>query len=244
MAVPALGFGTAALRGKKYKSALTYALELGYRHIDTAAFYGNEDAVGRVIAASGIDRRNIFLTTKIWPSDLAPEAFRQSLDQSLEHLQTDHVNLLLIHWPNRDIPLGETLGAFTQAKEAGRAQRIGVSNFPVALMNEVIETHGADLFANKVEYPPFLSQRSMLKFYHQHDVIMTVYCPLEMEQAAKDKTLTRIVKRYGKTPAQVTFRSLIDQHCVAASPKASGKRHVKQNFEIFDFTRAHSMWPR
>ncbi len=235
MTVPALGFGTAAMRGKACEKAVTYALELGYRHIDTAAFYGNEEEIGRVLTASGISRGNIFLTTKVWPSDLSADTFRASVDQSLKRLQTDHVNLLLIHWPNQNIPLSETLGALAQAKEAGKTERIGVSNFPVALMNEAIDSHGADLFANQVEYHPFLSQRSVLKFCHQHNMMLTAYCPLAMGQAAKDKTLIRIAKKYGKTPAQVTLRWLIDQHCVAAIPKASGKRHAKQNFEIFDF---------
>ena len=233
--VPALGLGTAAMRGKTCEKALTYALELGYRHIDTAAFYDNEEVVGRVLTASGISRRNIFFTTKVWPSDLAADAFRASVDQSLERLQTDHINLLLIHWPNQKIPLGETLEALTQAKEAGKMQRVGVSNFPVALMTESIETHGADLFANQVEYHPFLSQRSVLKYCHQHEMMLTAYCPLAMGGVAKNRTLTRIAKKYGKTPAQITLRWLIDQHCVAAIPKASGKRHAKQNIEIFDF---------
>ena len=233
--VPALGFGTAALRGKKCETALAYALELGYRHIDTAAMYRNEEVVGRALAASGIPRRNIFLTTKVGPTELSPEALRQSVEQSLERLQTDHVNLLLVHWPNPELPLGETLDALTAAKENGQAQRIGVSNFPVALMKEAVEVHGADLLANQVEYHPFLSQRSVLKFCHRHDMMLTAYSPLAMGQVAKDKTLGRIAKKHGKTPAQVTLRWLIDQFCVAAIPKASGKRHAKQNFEIFDF---------
>ena len=233
--VPALGFGTATLRGKKCEAALTYALELGYRHIDTAVMYQNEEVVGRVLAACGIARRSIFLTTKIGRGELAPETLRQSVEQSLERLQTDHVNLLLIHWPNQDIPLGETLDALAQAKENGQTQRIGVSNFPVALMKEAIEVHGADLFANQVEYHPYLSQRPVLKYCHQHDMMLTAYSPLAMGQVAKDKTLGRIAKKYGKSPAQVTLRWLIDQFCVAAIPKARGKRHAKQNFDIFDF---------
>ncbi len=233
--VPALGFGTAAMRGKKCEKALTYALELGYRHIDTAAMYRNEEVVGRVVAASGIARRNLFITTKVGPGDLAAEAFRQSVEVSLENLQTDHVNLLLVHWPNPDIPLGDTLDALSEAKEKGQAQRIGVSNFPVALMTEAIDSHGVDLFANEVEYHPFLAQRSVLKSCHQHDMMLIAYSPLAMGQVAKDKTLSRIAKKYGKSAAQITLRWLIDQFCVAAIPKASGKRHAKQNFDIFDF---------
>ncbi len=235
MRVPSLGFGTAELRGKKCEAALTYALELGYRHIDTAQMYRNEEVVGRVLAASGIPRRNIFLTTKIGRGELAPETLRQAVEQSLERLQTDHVNLVLVHWPNPEIPLEGTMEALAQIKAEGQAQRIGVSNFPVALMKEAVEVHGADLFANQVEYHPFLSQRSVLKFCHQHDMMLTAYSPLAKGQVAKDKTISRIAKKYGKSPAQVTLRWLIDQFCVAAIPKARGKRHAKQNFEIFDF---------
>ncbi len=214
---------------------MTHALELGYRHIDTAAFYDNEEEIGRVLTASGNSCGNIFLTTKVWPSNLSADASRASVDPSLERLQTDHVTLLLIHWPNQNIPLSEILGALARAKEAGKTERVGVSNFPVALMNEAVDSHGADLFANQVEYKPFLSQRSVLKFCHQHNMMLTAYCPLAMGQVAKDKTLIRIAKKYGKTPAQVTLRWLIDQHCVAAITKARGKRHAKQNFGIFDF---------
>src|SRR5437868_3181257 len=158
MKVPALGFGTWELNGAPCESAVGHALELGYRHIDTAQAYGNEREVGRAIARSGIKRDAIFLTTKIAPDNLAAKNVARSLAGSLDALGTDHVDLLLIHWPSKTVPLGETLRAMNEAKAERRITHLGVSNFTVAQMREAIEAHASEVFCNHIEYHALLGQ--------------------------------------------------------------------------------------
>src|SRR5216684_123644 len=148
--VPALGFGTWQLNGAQCESAVEYALELGYRHIDTAQAYGNEREVGRAIARSGVKRDAIFLTTKLAPGNLAAKDVTRSLAASLDALATDHVDLLLIHWPSATVKMGETLRAMNAAKAEGKVRHIGVSNFTVAQMREAIEVNGSEIFCNQI----------------------------------------------------------------------------------------------
>src|SRR5690348_14217155 len=159
--VPVLGFGTWALSGRAAYEATLSALELGYRHIDTAQIYGNEAEIGRAIRDSGVGRDEIFLVTKIPPSQLHAGPAKRSHEESLKRLGFDYVDLLLVHWPNSQVPLGETLGALAELRRAGKTRFIGVSNFTVALLREAVEQHKAELLCNQVEYHPFLSQRPL-----------------------------------------------------------------------------------
>jgi 2,5-diketo-D-gluconate reductase B len=233
--VPALGLGTWQLSGAQCADIVRAGLDLGYRHIDTAQAYNNEEEVGVALAGSGVPRDDIFLTTKVWYERIAPGELQRSVDESLTKLRTDHVDLLLIHWPNAKIPLGDSLKALAEVKAQGKARHIGVSNFTVALLKESVEVHGVDLACDQVEYHPFLSQRPVLDFLRSHEMFLTAYSPIARGEAATHPTLVRIGEAHGKSAVQVTLRWLLDQANVAAIPKASGEKHLKSNFEIFDF---------
>ncbi|HZB89818.1 MAG TPA: aldo/keto reductase [Stellaceae bacterium] len=236
--VPALGFGTWQLSGRGCAQAVHHALELGYRHIDTAQMYGNETEVGRAIRDSGIARGDIFLTTKVAPGSLAAPALRRSVAESLKRLGVEQVDLLLIHWPTGEAPLGETLGALAALRREGKTRFIGVSNFTVKLLDETIETHGADILCDQVEYHPFLSQRAVLAAVARHGLMLTAYTPLARGRAQRDETLAAIGAKHGKTAAQIALRWLIDQPNVAAIPKAGSRAHAAANIDIFDFALA------
>jgi diketogulonate reductase-like aldo/keto reductase len=236
--VPALGFGTWALSGNAAYQATRMVLDLGYRHIDTAQIYGNEAEIGWAIRDSGLPRGEIFLTTKIAPSNLRKADVRRSHEESLKRLGLDHVDLLLIHWPNASIPLGETLEALTQLRDQGKTRTIGVSNFTIALLRETIERHGADIICNQVEYHPFLPQRRLLEAMQRYGLMLTAYAPVARGRVFRDPTLTAIAKKYGKSPGQVALRWLLDQDKVAAIPKTGRREHAAANIDIFDFQLA------
>lgn len=233
--VPALGFGTWQITGGDCVRMVRYALDVGYRHIDTAQIYENEAEVGRGLAESGVAREDIFLTTKVWMDSLGQSDVQTSVEESLRKLKTDHVDLLLIHWPNPDFPLGETLSAMAEMQAAGKARHIGVSNFTVEWMRRAVEDHGADILCNQVEYHPFLRQSPVLDFVRAHDMMMTAYSPLARGRVAKSDVIVDIARKHGKTPAQVALRWLIDQDRVAAIPKAASEAHCRGNLDIFDF---------
>ena len=233
--VPALGFGTWNLSGATCRRMVDHALGLGYRHIDTATIYGNEVEVGQGIRDSGVPRGDIFLTTKVWSSSLAADAVKASAEESLRALGTDYVDLLLIHWPNPSVPLAETLGALADVRARGLTRRIGVSNFPVVLMEETVETLGADILANQVEYHPYLSQNRVLAYCRAHGITLTAYSPVARGRVNTDPVLADIGARHGKTPAQVALRWLIEQDNVSIIPKAAKPEHARDNLDIFDF---------
>ena len=234
--VPALGFGTWQLTGDTCVEMVQHALAVGYRHIDTAQMYDNEAEVGSAIAASPVPREKIFLTTKIWYENLTPVEVRRVAEESLRKLQTDYVDLLLIHWPNPSVSLADTLAAMLALQEEGKTRHIGVSNFPVALLEEALAGSYAKLVCNQVEYHPYLNQRPVLEFLHDHDMMLTAYSPLAKGEIASDPTIQVIAEQYGKTPAQVVLRWLLDQDRVAAIPRTSNQERCRLNFEIFDFT--------
>ncbi len=233
--MPALGLGTWGLTGRTCYEAVRAALDIGYRHIDTAQLYGNEAEVGAAIRDAGVKRGEIFVTTKIPMGELRAPQVRRNVEQSLRRLGTDYLDLLLIHWPSRREPLAETLGAFAEARAQGRTRFIGVSNFTVALLREAIEAHRADIVCNQVEYHPYLSQRQVMAAGAHHGLILTAYCPLGRGSVAADRDLERIGKAYGKTASQVALRWLLDQPNVAAIPKSARRKHLAANFAIFDF---------
>jgi 2,5-diketo-D-gluconate reductase B len=236
--VPALGLGTWQLSGQRCVEAVRQALELGYRHVDTAQMYGNETEVGRGLRDSGVPRGEIFLTTKVAPGNLAGAELRRSAEESLKRLGVDAVDLLLIHWPTGEAPLGETLDALAKLREQGKTRFIGVSNFTVKLLKEAVETLGADILCNQVEYHPYLSQRPVMAALQRYGLMMTAYTPLARGQVQRDGALAEIGGKYGKSPAQVALRWLLDQANVAAIPKAASRAHAAANFDIFDFTLA------
>ena len=240
--VPALGFGTFDLKDEVGREAVAHALDLGYRHIDTAESYYNEEAVGAGIQQSGVAREDIFLTTKVGYDKLAPKDVRRSAEESLHKLQTDYVDLLLVHWPNDDIPLEETLDAFAVLREEGKTRHIGVSNFTPSLLQRALDH--AEIFCNQVEYHPFLGQDDLLALCQQHDLLLTAYSPIAQGKVVHNKTLQEIGEAHGKSPTQVTLRWLIQQDKVAAIPRTSSAEHRASNFDIFDFSLSNEEMDR
>lgn len=233
--IPALGMGTWQLEGKGCVKALEKAFAAGYRHIDTAQIYQNEAEVGTALKDSGLKREEIFLTTKIWMDRLNDGDLQKSVDESLKKLKTDYVDLLLIHWPVTDVPFKEQLRALTSVLEAKKTRLIGVSNFTVAQMREVVEDITAPIVTNQVEYHPFLSQKPVLDYIRAHDMFLTAYSPLARGKVEEPAVIREIAARHGKSPGQVTLRWLIQQGNVAAIPKAASEKHITGNIDIFDF---------
>jgi len=235
MTVPSLGFGTWQLSGQHCVNAVKTALQIGYRHIDTAQIYENEAEVGQAIAESGINREAIFLTTKIWFTNFKAADVKSSFEESLKKLKTDHVDLLLMHWPNREVELKETLTAMKELQDEGKVKNIGVSNFPVALMKQATEELEFPIACNQVEYHALLNQKPVLDYAHEHDMVVTAYSPLARGALSEEHTLMNIALKHNKSVSQIALRWLIEQKNVAAIPKASSEVHIRANFEIFNF---------
>lgn len=233
--VPVLGFGTWQLRGAECTSAVEKALEIGYRHIDTAQIYENEAEVGAGIANSKVARSDIFLTTKVWMDRVSQSMMMKSVDESLSKLKTDYVDLLLIHWPVTNIPFKEQMEALKEVRAVGKTRMIGVSNFTVQQMQEVHDELKAPIATNQVEYHPFLNQQPVLDYIRRNDMFLTAYSPLARGAVADAAVIREIGMKYNKTPGQVTLRWLIQQDNVVAIPKAASEKHIRANIEIFDF---------
>jgi 2,5-diketo-D-gluconate reductase B len=231
--IPRLGLGTWQLRGGEATDAVQDALEIGYRHVDTAQAYGNEAQVGAGIAASGVDRGEIFLTTKVSPSDFEPARLKAAAEDSLRALGTDYVDLLLLHWPNPDVPLERTLQALRELQEESNIRHPGVSNFPAAMLERALGI--VPLLADQVEYHPFLGQDALLGLVRERDLTLTAYSPLAQGKVARDRTLVEIGDAHGRSAGQVALRWLIEQPQVTAVPKASSHERRVENFDIFDF---------
>ena len=231
--VPALGLGTWKLKGDACTRGVEHALDLGYRHIDTAQIYRNEEAVGKGLAASSVDRAAYFLTTKVWYENLEPDAVRSTAEASLRRLGTEYVDLLLIHWPSDEVPMEASLDALRVLQDEGKIRRFGVSNFTPSLLQRALDH--AQVFADQVEYHPFLSQQPLRALALKHDLLLTAYSPLAQGGVLHDDTLQEIGEAHGKTAAQVALRWLVQQPHVAAIPKASSDEHRAANFAIFDF---------
>lgn len=233
--IPALGYGTWQLKGKDCETGVAAALDIGYRHIDTAQIYENEAEVGRALKSSGLKREDLFLTTKVWNDNLAGNRFQKSVEESLNKLQTNYVDLLLIHWPISEVPFEEQMKSLRAVHEAGMARMIGVSNFTVAQMREVVEELGAPIVNNQVEYHPFLSQKPVLDYVRAHGMFLTAYSPLARGKVREEIALREIAEKHGKTVGQITLRWLVQQERVAAIPKAASLEHIRENFDIFNF---------
>lgn len=233
--LPSLGFGTWKLRGDEAARAVDFAINNGYRHIDTAQVYENEDGVGEGIKKSGIARGDIFLTTKVWRDAFASDAVMQSVDESLKKLKTDYVDLLLVHWPFPETPVAKMVEDVMKAQESGKAKLIGVSNFTVAQMEEALKVSGGKVCVNQVEYHPYLSQKPVLEFIQKNKMALTAYSPIARGKAVKDTVLKEIGLKYGKNAGQVALRWLVQQDNVAAIPKSATPENIKANIDIFDF---------
>ena len=233
--IPALGFGTSPMTGGLTPDTIVAALKAGYRHIDTAWKYGTERAVGEAMRASGVPRGEIFLTTKVSHERLRADAFAKSVGESLASLKVEYVDLLMVHWPNPEIPLSETMAALAKAKQQGLARHIGVANFNIALLDQAIRLCPEPLLPLQAEYHPYLDQSKLLAAVRERRMAFVAYCPLARGRLFSDPVLTEIAKSRGKSIAQIALRWLMQQG-VAAIPRSSNPERIADNFKVFDFT--------
>lgn len=233
--IPKIGCGTWQLRGAACAAIVSEALQGGYRHIDTAQGYDNEAAVGEGIKASGIPREEIFLTTKVRPELVGDGALQKSAEESLERLQISAIDLLLVHWPNPEIPIAETMRALCDAKRRGLTRHIGISNFTIATMAEALRAANEPVAAAQVEYHPYLDQTRLLAAIRGHGLAIVAYCPIALGKVAGDARLIEIGRRHGKTGVQVTLRWLVQQDDVIAIPRTSKSDRLSENLDVFDF---------
>jgi 2,5-diketo-D-gluconate reductase B len=232
--IPLVGLGTWDLRGRVCARMVEEALKLGYRHIDTAAMYGNEAEVGEGLRASGVKRDEVFIVTKVWQSDLRPRDFERSTRNSLKELKLPYVDLLLIHWPNPSIPLAETIPALCKMKREGLARHVGVSNFTIQLIEEAVKLSTEPLTCNQIECHPFLDQSKVIAASRKHGMAVVAYSPIARGQARSDAVLARVGRPHGKTATQVCLRYLVQRNIVVI-PRTSRSERLKENFAIFDF---------
>jgi 2,5-diketo-D-gluconate reductase B len=234
ISLPRLGLGTFRMQGDVCRAAVESALALGYRHIDTAEMYANEEAIGAALAASGVARKELHVTTKVWNENLAPDAMRRAFDTSLKKLRLDHVDLYLVHWPAPNMNLPAMFETLMKLKQEGRTRAIGVANFNIALLKTVVEDIGAPIACNQIEYHVMLDQTKVKKYLDAKSIPLVAYCPLAQGRAASDPTLLAIGKKHGASAAQVALKWLLDQDGVAAIPKASRTESQKANFDALN----------
>jgi diketogulonate reductase-like aldo/keto reductase len=231
--IPALGFGTYKLTGREGEKAIEQALAFGYRHIDTAGFYANETEVGNAVRNSGINRDDIFITTKVWPSNFTGELFVPSVEESLRKLRVDTVDLLLLHWPADDETNKLATGLLNECFNKQYARLVGVSNFSLPQLQDAQGL--APVCCNQVEYNPYKNLAGMLQYLQTGNLLLTAYMPLARGLVLKDPVIQALSKKYNKTGSQVVLRWLLQQDNVAAIPKASSEKHCLENLQVFGF---------
>ena len=231
ISLPRLGLGTFRLQGDACRTAVESALGLGYRHLDTAEMYGNEDAIGAAIAASRIPRKDLHVTTKVWHENLAPDAIRRAFDASLKKLRLDQVDLYLVHWPSRNMDLPAIFETLMKLKQEGRTRANGVANFTTALLKTVVEEIKAPIACNQVEYHVMLDQTRLRKYLDAKSIPLVAYCPLAQGRVASEEVLSAIGRKHNASAAQVALKWLLDQDGVAAIPKASRAESQKANLD-------------
>jgi len=232
--IPLVGLGTWDLRGRACTRVVEQALRLGYRHVDTAEMYDNEREVGEGLHASGVKRNDVFVTTKIWPSHFAPRELERAARDCLVRLRLSEVDLLLLHWPNPQIPLAETLGALCKVKRDGLARHIGISNFTVALIEDALPVSSEPLVCDQVECHVFLDQSKIIAACREHGMAVIAYSPIARGTIRDDKVLARIGAAHKKTAVQICLRFLVQQNIVVI-PRTSKLERLSENAAIFDF---------
>jgi 2,5-diketo-D-gluconate reductase B len=233
-AIPAIGFGTSSL--SPCGEIVANALKLGYRHIDTAWKYGSERGVGEGIRTSGVPRVDIFLCTKVSHEYLRADDFARSVDESLANLGVDYVDLLLVHWPNAEIPLKETIGALAKAKRERLTRHIGVANFNIAMLDQAIALCPEPLVNLQAECHPYINQSRILDACRKRGLVFTAYCPLGRGRLIGDPVLGEIARHKNRTAAQVALRWLVQQGNIASIPRSSNPARMAENLAVFDFS--------
>ncbi|MCC6947037.1 MAG: aldo/keto reductase [Bradyrhizobiaceae bacterium] len=232
--IPILGLGTWDLRGRACARIVEQALRLGYRHVDTAQVYENEREVGEGVRGSGLPREQVFVTTKVWWTNLSAGALERSIAESLARLKLGYVDLLLLHWPNASVPLSESIMALCKMQREGLARHVGVSNFTVTLIEQAVALATEPIVNNQIEMHPYLDQTRVVEACQRRGISVTAYCPIARGAATGDDVLARIGRAHGKTAAQVSLRYLVQQGIIAI-PRTSRLERLTENFEIFDF---------
>ena len=232
--MPRLGIGTWQIRdGRPVRRTLEWAFEAGYRHVDTAAMYGNERGVGRAIRESEIPREEMFVTTKLWNSDHGYDNALRAFDESMQRLSLETVDLYLIHWPVSG-QRAETWRALERIYEEGRARAIGVSNYTIRHLEDLFTTANVAPAVNQVEFHPWLYQKDLLDYCNEHDIVLEAYSPLTKGERLDDPELQKFAEKYDKSPAQILIRWVL-QHDMVVIPKSSNPDHIRANADVFDF---------
>ena len=234
--IPVLGLGTWQSTGQDCIDVVSQGLKMGYEHIDTAQAYGNEKEVGQGIKQSGIARDKFFLTTKIFPDDMKfePENLVAAAKRSLENLDTDYVDLLLLHWPDDRVPLSETIPALCELQKQGLTRNIGVSNFNIANIIEAEKYADVPIVVNQVEFHPFIKQNTLQTFLNNHHILLEAYSPLARGDVFDNEIIKEIAEHHGITPAQVSLAWILsDKHRIAI-PKTSNPDHLQGNLEAIN----------
>jgi diketogulonate reductase-like aldo/keto reductase len=230
--IPVLGLGTWQLTGETCVKIVKKALELGYRHIDTAEIYGNQREIGEAI--KGFPREELFITSKVWTNHLRYEDVIRACEQTLEDLKTDYVDLYLIHWPSEEVPVRETLEAMRELKRGGMIKSVGVSNFEVKHLKEALRVAKDLIVNNQIEFHPYLYPKEVLEFCQREGIVVTAYSPLARKKVLEDPIIREIAKKRGRTPAQVCLRWAL-QKKVVVIPKAGSVEHLRENLQVFDW---------
>ena len=232
--IPCIGFGTYGISSVDMLRLIPAALKTGFRHIDTAQVYGNEAEVGEGILRSGVPREDVFITTKVWVSNLPRRRFLASVDESLRNLQTDFIDLLLLHWPSNLVPLADQIGVLNEVVHGGKVLNIGVSNFNSALVEQAVELSDIPLATNQFEYHPYLNQSTILGATRRGGMSPTAYCSMAVGKVFTDPLLKSIAARYRKSVSQIVLRWIIQQGVVALSRTVHEER-LAENINVFNF---------
>lgn len=233
--MPMLGMGTWELRGDECTRAVRDALASGYVHVDTAAAYDNHKEVGEALKTAGIERSKLFLTSKVWRDKLKFDDLISECEQALRELGTDYLDLYLVHWPNRDIPMCETFGAMEKLLKDGKIRNAGVSNFTVTRLESLKRETDVPIAVNQVELHPYLAQEKLVDYCQSEDIAVTAYCPLARTKILDDPLLQQLSAKYGKTIAQIALRWNV-QRGVIIIPKSVSRRRIQENMDVFDWT--------
>ena len=230
--IPILGLGTWNLRGKECTSVVKKAIDLGYRHIDTAEMYQNEEAIGKAI--KGLDRSQLFITSKVWYTHLRHNDIIKACNQSLKKLGTSYLDLYLIHWPVNTVPFEETFSALVELYDGGLIKNIGVSNFTQFQIKRALQYCSVPIITNQVEFHPYLYQKDLLEFCGKYNILITAWSPLIKGAVFNDSTLKKIAKNHDRTAAQIALRWLVQKDIIVI-PKTRSEARLKENMDLFDW---------
>lgn len=232
--MPRLGLGVyQSPPGKETQSAVQYALDCGYRHIDTARAYGNEGDVGEVVRGCGLPREQVFVTTKLWNADHGYDSTLRAFEASSKRLGLGYIDLYLIHWPVQGLRM-DSWRAMTRLLADGACKAIGVSNYAIRHLEEVLEGSDVVPAVNQVEFSPFLFQKDLLAFGREHGVVLEAYSPLTQGRKLDHPVVVAIARKHGRTPAQILIRWGL-QHDIVIIPKSTNPVRIKENARVFDF---------